>query len=748
MYGQTINTFLAGLGAETLTDLTITVMTVLWVVSLLLAALGRCRRFTAQTATVLTSLGILGTFGGIVVGLYGFDSSPGRIDASVQTLLEGLKTAFTSSLVGMALAVTYKLLLTVPPFAVRERTPDAAPTTIAGTLEAMLAATRKQAEETGAIRSILEKSSPEALSNQLANVSTTLEQGFGELTKSAQAERRYLKSQCETLDRLHASLVDDDDASLAGQLKGLRAELSDRHRSQREKLETLARSGEGQAKSLDGLLEAQERAASARERIEAAVVAAEAASRDGAAALAENLPKVLEASAVVAAGTERLDEHLQHFAERSETLAAEGNATAERLLDAVGPDASSGIAGDLRLVRDTVETSMTRADERSVELLGKIEHQGTVADEQLLELREQRANAERLIECVGESEEGSLSGELRALRGVAEDSRDTQTANLERLIALSEAGEASFTDALALGREGLDAAARTETLLRERMEEIVGLLSRSPTEEIIEALKTTIREFNEHIAEQFGDNFKQLNEAVGRLLDWQDNYREQLGDMSRQYEAGVQAITDTERSVEEISRHSAAIPTNMEKLGTILAANDSELGQLREHLDAFAKARDLAVQAVPEITKIVGDTVTGLDQAGRSLSSGVQSSAETMTSAIQKSADDYTRVADALTGTVQTTTQRTQDETARLFSSLEGSIKETYRLTSESTENLVKQEFSQMETVREEQTKRVMEEMGVALASITGKFTEDYARLVEAMDRVVRTGSSSGREAA
>lgn len=41
----------------------------------------------------------------------------------------------------------------------------------------------------------------------------------------------------------------------------------------------------------------------------------------------------------------------------------------------------------------------------------------------------------------------------------------------------------------------------------------------------IQALEEVIKDFNNKITEQFGDNFKQLNLAVGALLSWQENYK-------------------------------------------------------------------------------------------------------------------------------------------------------------------------------------------------------------------------------
>lgn len=47
------------------------------------------------------ALGILGTFTGIIIGLLNFDTE--SIDTSIPVLLDGLKTAFITSIVGMFL---------------------------------------------------------------------------------------------------------------------------------------------------------------------------------------------------------------------------------------------------------------------------------------------------------------------------------------------------------------------------------------------------------------------------------------------------------------------------------------------------------------------------------------------------------------------------------------------------------------------------------------------------------------------
>lgn len=59
----------------------------------------------------LVGLGLLGTFLGLTIGILGFDSSStDHIQQSIQSLLDGMGTAFTTSLVGMVLSLVYSSL--------------------------------------------------------------------------------------------------------------------------------------------------------------------------------------------------------------------------------------------------------------------------------------------------------------------------------------------------------------------------------------------------------------------------------------------------------------------------------------------------------------------------------------------------------------------------------------------------------------------------------------------------------------
>lgn len=90
------------------TDGFIVLMLAVFTLGVVLRFSGRGQEFVEQGPGFLTSLGILGTFIGIIIGLYGF--SLDEIDRSIADLMAGLKTAFITSVIGLALSLLLRVL--------------------------------------------------------------------------------------------------------------------------------------------------------------------------------------------------------------------------------------------------------------------------------------------------------------------------------------------------------------------------------------------------------------------------------------------------------------------------------------------------------------------------------------------------------------------------------------------------------------------------------------------------------------
>ena len=77
---------------------------------IMLVAIGWFRKIRHRQvnalASIVTVIGVLGTFFGIALGLYQFDTQ--NIEASVPKLLEGLKIAFITSILGIIGSIVLK----------------------------------------------------------------------------------------------------------------------------------------------------------------------------------------------------------------------------------------------------------------------------------------------------------------------------------------------------------------------------------------------------------------------------------------------------------------------------------------------------------------------------------------------------------------------------------------------------------------------------------------------------------------
>ncbi|MCK7598632.1 hypothetical protein M0G74_15245 [Microbulbifer sp. CAU 1566] len=96
------------LSPDAVTEGFLSLMLVLFALALVCRFARRAAEFVEQAPGLLTSLGILGTFTGVIIGLFEF--SLADIDQSIANLLDGLKTAFITSVCGIGLSILLRAL--------------------------------------------------------------------------------------------------------------------------------------------------------------------------------------------------------------------------------------------------------------------------------------------------------------------------------------------------------------------------------------------------------------------------------------------------------------------------------------------------------------------------------------------------------------------------------------------------------------------------------------------------------------
>jgi hypothetical protein len=225
--------------------------------------------------------------------------------------------------------------------------------------------------------------------------------------------------------------------------------------------------------------------------------------------------------------------------------------------------------------------------------------------------------------------------------------------------------------------------------LKNSFDDFAKTMAKSNSEALIEALKEVIKDFNVKINEQFGENFKHLNEAVGRLLEWQENNREQMAELQKQFKNCVTGIQSSEVALTSFAEKSVSVVETAAKLEQLLIAYDSYRARLAEHLEAFASLSKQAEDAFPVIEKN-----------------------------LKVLTEDFSRSVHASTAEVEKTVTQTQLRLEEQVTALDAAL-------------------------QEELTKS-LSSLGNQLASLSGRFVSDYTPLTIQLEKLVRAASSSG----
>lgn len=245
-------------------------------------------------------------------------------------------------------------------------------------------------------------------------------------------------------------------------------------------------------------------------------------------------------------------------------------------------------------------------------------------------------------------------------------------------------------------------------------------MSKAFSDAIIEELKSVIREFNDKMSEQFGENFKQLNEAVGRLLEWQENYRTQLEDLKRSFETAVESLLETEAALTKVEQATRSIPEHAQQLSDVNQALNAQIEKLYQGLSSIEEMRTRAEGAIPDIADRIAE----------------------MTNTISASVEEQRQTVEAVKETISSSLAEQQTTQQQMLEGLQSAFNETLQTAMNHLNDAVKQLDEAMQT-EIENTVRTMAE---SLSGTAQKFVSDYDALLEQVRLIVELGKKAQRK--
>jgi DNA anti-recombination protein RmuC len=219
-------------------------------------------------------------------------------------------------------------------------------------------------------------------------------------------------------------------------------------------------------------------------------------------------------------------------------------------------------------------------------------------------------------------------------------------------------------------------------------------VAQANSEALIQALQEVIRDFNANLNEQFGDSFKQLNLAVGRLVVWQTGHESQLGGLIEQETATRKNMTEASLRYAELVNKSGVFVTVAASLQQLLTGIESQRAQLQGSLGGFASLVEKAATGLPEIERRI---VSMTEQIER----GVLANQAQLAAVLAESG-------------------------AALNAHLR-------QVTEES-----KQQIAALDRALEDELRHAIESLGRQLTALSQKFVQDYTPLTAQLQRVLQ----------
>ena len=281
----------------------------------------------------------------------------------------------------------------------------------------------------------------------------------------------------------------------------------------------------------------------------------------------------------------------------------------------------------------------------------------------------------------------------------------------------------------ALAGSELISVVSTLTLLRQNTNDKLDALKAAQTEalqklselgskQLVEALRETIRDFNEKLTVQFGDNFKELNVAVGRLLSWQEHYKEEIEAATERLRVAGDASEQIAKSYASVLENSAAFSSTATDLKHLLSALETQKQQLAQLAANLAKLFVSASESLPKVEQQISQLTAQLTKAVT---------------------DNQTELSAAFRENVTALRNTLEAQGERLKAINEEHNKHVSEMMLKT-----KQQVGALDEALSKELEKALLSLGDQLTALSRRFVDDYAPLTERLRLLVQTGRVNG----
>lgn len=269
--------------------------------------------------------------------------------------------------------------------------------------------------------------------------------------------------------------------------------------------------------------------------------------------------------------------------------------------------------------------------------------------------------------------------------------------------------------------------------LKKAQSEALAMLSQMGTQAIIEALRDVIKDFNAKINEQFGENFKHLNESVEKLVIWQEQHKQQVESMTQQLDELVNIANLATQDHKKVVDQTSTFSKTAADLATLLQSLEMQKEQIRTYTESLGVILANASDAIPkienQIVQIASQLTSSFEKNTEILDMAIKNNAMQMQKSIEEAAQASTKLVEENSAALQRVMQNASQTSAKAH---EEHMKQLAQMVAKS-----KEQIDILDAALAEELEKALEAFGRQLTALSEKFAEDYEPLTEKLRQIV-----------
>ena len=260
----------------------------------------------------------------------------------------------------------------------------------------------------------------------------------------------------------------------------------------------------------------------------------------------------------------------------------------------------------------------------------------------------------------------------------------------------------------------------------------------------IEALNKTIRDFNINLVETFGSNFKQLNEAVAKLLDWQEHYKDTIELTTENQKTIFNSFRNIETELDNFNQKTKGINTVVSELSLATKEALEQNYRLNDSLEVIAQLDNQVKELLPNFMKInsnLDDNLKTFSEETKKITDELKDFTSNLGSSLDKSKNQVNKLLEDTIKSFSTTIEKSEENNKEIVRSTSEKIK---ALNDELDKN-IKEKINKIDNFLKEQVQKTdnalkdnLNDIIKMLGNISEKFAEDYEPLANKLREIVQ----------